>query len=205
MNQYPMSGPMTAVQPGAPVLADEIHAGLSTPSMRPYYSDMTYGNAPAYAQAQQAQMAPQAQMLQPLQRSQPTQMGQMMQMPDQAAVDYAAAAQPQTLQLQPGVSQEAVESPLNSQEAFAASMKALLGRNIGHYVVASFLVGTQSPVSWQGFLHSVGNDYIVIFQPDMGRYVTCDLYSLKFVEFHDQKGVIPQCAGVRRRDGAQIW
>lgn len=110
-----------------------------------------------------------------------------------------------TLRLAPEISQEAVESPVTSQEAFEGSMKALLGRNIGHYVVASFLVGTQDPVSWEGFLHSVGNDYITIFQPDQGRYVTCDLYSLKFVEFHDQKGVVPACAGYRRRDAAPIW
>lgn len=116
-----------------------------------------------------------------------------------------ALVRPVTLQLEPDVSRDVVEAPLTTQEAFAGSMKMLLGKNIGHYIVASFLVGTQAPVSWEGFLHSVGNDYIVIFQPDMGRFLTCDLYSLKFVEFHDQKGVIPQCPGMRRRDGAAIW
>lgn len=113
--------------------------------------------------------------------------------------------QPITLRLEPEIPQDAVEAPITPQEAFAGSMKALLGRNVGHYVVASFLIGTQNPVSWEGFLHAVGNDYLVIFQPDMGRYVTCDLYSLKFVEFHDQKGVVPPCAGYRRRDAAHYW
>ena len=110
-----------------------------------------------------------------------------------------------TLEMAPGVEQEAVDAPLDRQEAFAGSLKALLGKNIGHYVVASFLMGTQSPVSWEGFLYAVGNDYLVIFQPDMDRFVTCDLYSLKFIEVHDRRGMVPPCAGARRRDGAALW
>lgn len=110
-----------------------------------------------------------------------------------------------TLEMTPGAAQETVEAPLDRQEAFAGSLKSLLGRNLGHYVVASFLMGTQSPVSWEGFLYAVGNDYLVIFQPDMDRFVTCDLYSLKFIEFHDRRGTVPPCAGARRRDGAALW
>lgn len=104
-----------------------------------------------------------------------------------------------------GLSQEAIENPISTREAYQGSLKALLAKNVGHYVVATFLIGTQSPVSWEGFLHSVGTDYLVIFQPDQGRYVTGDFYALKFVEFHDTAGVIPPCAGYRRRDGQRIW
>lgn len=104
-----------------------------------------------------------------------------------------------------GLSQDAVENPVNTQEAYRGSLKSLLAKNVGHYVVATFLIGTQSPVSWEGFLHSVGNDYLVIFQPDQGRYITGDFYALKFVEFHDTAGVVPACAGYRRRDGQHIW
>ena len=86
------------------------------------------------------------------------------------------------------------------------TMKALLAKNIGSYVVATFLLGMQEPVSWEGFLHSVGNDYLVIYQPDKGRYITGDLYSLKFIEFHDAtQGTVPASAGYRRRDGQRIW
>ena len=71
--------------------------------------------------------------------------------------------------------------------------------------MATFLVGTQNPISWEGILHSVGNNYLVIFQPDQGRYITGDLYALKFVEFSDSApGVVPPCTGYRRRDGQQI-
>ena len=84
------------------------------------------------------------------------------------------------------------------------SLKGLLMRNIGFYIVAGFLVGTQSPVSWEGILYSVGNDYIVIYQPDVDRYITGDLYSLKFVEFHNTQSSTPW-AGYRRREGSRIW
>ncbi|MDD3346640.1 hypothetical protein [Oscillibacter sp.] len=111
----------------------------------------------------------------------------------------------QTLEMSPSVPDETVENPTTVEEAHLGSLRALLMKNLGHYVVATFLVGTQSPVSWEGFLHSVGNDYLVIFQPDQGRYITGDFYSLKFVEFHDTAGVKPSCPGYRRRDGVHIW
>ena len=106
---------------------------------------------------------------------------------------------------QTGLSQEQIENPVDTKESYLGSMKSLLSKNIGNYIVATFLVGTQSPVSWEGFLHSVGNDYLVIFQPDQGRYVTGDFYALKFVEFHQNTGTVPPCAGYRRRVGQQSW
>ena len=112
---------------------------------------------------------------------------------------------PHDLQLDTGLTTDQIENPTSADEAYRGSLKAMLAQNVGHYVVATFLVGTQSPVSWEGFLHSVGNDYLVIFQSDQGRYITGDFYSLKFVEFHDTAGVVPPCAGYRRRDGQQTW
>jgi hypothetical protein len=104
-----------------------------------------------------------------------------------------------------GLTPDAVENPVTVEEAAQGSLRALLAKNIGHYVVATFLVGTQNPVSWEGFLHSIGNDYLVLYQPDQGRYVTGDLYALKFVEFEGTRGVVPPRAGYRRRDGQRIW
>ena len=109
------------------------------------------------------------------------------------------------LDLDTGLSRDAIENPTSLLEARLGSLRSLLGRLVGHYVIATFLIGTQNPVSWEGFLYNVGNDYIVIFQPDMGRYVTGDMYSLKFVEFYEEKGVIPFCAGYRRRDSQNMW
>ena len=103
-----------------------------------------------------------------------------------------------TLQLIP-------ETSSNGQGAYESSIRGLLNRNVGHYIVAWFFIGNQGPVSWEGFLHSVGVDYLIIFQPDLDRYITCDLYSLKFVELHDHKGVVPTYAGDCHRGGIRPW
>lgn len=109
------------------------------------------------------------------------------------------------LDLDTGLSEEALENPTSLLEARLGSLRSLLSKLVGHYIIATFLIGTQNPVSWEGFLYNVGNDYIVIFQPDMGRYVTGDMFSLKFVEFYEEKGVIPPCIGYRRRDSQNMW
>lgn len=100
--------------------------------------------------------------------------------------------------------QAAVQS---AEEQRIGSLRALLSKNVGNYVVATFLLGTENPISWEGVLHSVGNDYLVIYQPDQGRYITGDFYSLKFVEFYETPPT-PQthsCPGYRRRDGHAGW
>ena len=83
-----------------------------------------------------------------------------------------------------------------------SSIRGLLARNLGYYVVASFLMGTQQAIQWEGILASVGNDYLVIYQPDQNRFVSGDIYSLKFVEFHENQSA---GAGYRRRDAFQGW
>ena len=109
------------------------------------------------------------------------------------------------LDLSTGLSQDAIENPTSLLEARLGSLRGLLSKLVGHYMIVTFLVGTQNSVSWEGFLYSVGNDYVVIFQPDNGRYVTGDMFSLKFVEFYEEKGVIPACIGSRRRDAQNMW
>ena len=80
---------------------------------------------------------------------------------------------------------EVVESPTNLNEAFLGSLKATLLRNKGNFIVATFLIGTQNTMSWEGILYEVGNDYITIYQPGRDRYVVIDMYSLKYMEFYD--------------------
>ena len=60
----------------------------------------------------------------------------------------------------------------------------MMSRYVGSYVVATFLVGTQNTVAWEGILFDVGNDYITIYQEARDRYIFTDYYSLKFVEFY---------------------
>ena len=90
-----------------------------------------------------------------------------------------------TLQMQSGLSDDVIESLTTTAEAYAGSTKAMLRRNLGNYVVATFLGGTQNTVSWEGVLYDVGNDYVTIYQPGRDRYIVNDIYSLKYTEFYD--------------------
>ena len=94
-----------------------------------------------------------------------------------------------TLDMRNPLGQEAMQNPMSNAEAYQGSLRSLLSRNLGYYVVAIFQVGTQSTVSVPGILFTVGNDYIILYQPNKDRYVMGDLYALKFVEFHETQSV----------------
>ena len=74
--------------------------------------------------------------------------------------------------------EDVIQNPLSVEEAHNGSIKAMLARNEGNYVVATFLVGTQGTVSWEGILYDVGNDFITIYQPGRERYIVTDIYAL---------------------------
>ena len=97
---------------------------------------------------------------------------------------------------------EVITSPTSVQEAYRGSWKAVLSRYVGSYVVATFLVGTQNTVSWEGVLFDVGNDYITIYQEARDRYIVSDYYSLKFIEFYDIQRR-RRCAELLQEDGWQ--
>ena len=67
------------------------------------------------------------------------------------------------------------------------SLRELLSRNVGQYAAASFLVGSCRLVRQEGVLEEVGTDYLVLRQGDFST--GCDLYALKFIEFHDDPPV----------------
>lgn len=96
------------------------------------------------------------------------------------------AMQPQ-LQMSHGIPSEVIEAPTDRNEAFLGSLKAMLLNNKGNYVVATFLIGTQGTVSWEGILYEVGNDFVTIYQEGRDRYIVCDIYSLKYMEFYDTR------------------
>ena len=103
---------------------------------------------------------------------------------------------PQTtnqLNMQHGLPTEVIEAPMNANEVFMGSLKSTLLQNRGSYIVATFLVGNQSTVAWEGILAEVGNDYLTIYQESRERYIVCDLYMLKYMEFYD----------VRRRNACE--
>lgn len=91
------------------------------------------------------------------------------------------------LQMQNNLPTEVIESPTTVNEAYLGSLKATLLRNRGNFIVATFLIGTQNTVSWEGILYEVGNDYVTIYQPGRDRYVVTDMYSLKYMEFYDTR------------------
>lgn len=80
---------------------------------------------------------------------------------------------------------EVIDAPTTVGEADAGSWKAMLSRNLGNFVVATFLIGTQGTVAWEGVLYDVGNNYLTIYQAGRDRYIVCDIYSLKYIEFYD--------------------
>ena len=91
----------------------------------------------------------------------------------------------QNLNMSNQLPSEVIESPTTMNEAYLGSLKAMLHQNKGNYIVATFLVGTQGTVSWEGVLYEVGNDYMTIYQPGRDRYIVSDIYSLKYIEFYD--------------------
>lgn len=85
-----------------------------------------------------------------------------------------------------GMTGSVILNPQSQQDVYRGSLKATLLRNIGNHIVASFLMGTQHVVTWDGILYDVGNDYLTIYQDTRDRYIVGDFYSLKFAEFYDR-------------------
>jgi len=118
------------------------------------------------------------------------QMNQMNQMGQTGGLQMSRNGQsPQSngLRMQNNLPSEIIESPTTLDEAYLGSLKAMLNRNKGNYIVASFLIGTQNIVTWEGVLYDVGNDYITIYQSGRNRYIVIDMYSLKYMEFYDTR------------------
>ena len=112
----------------------------------------------------------------------------------------SSAAYQRSRRMQNPVDMAGTHSPADGRQAYHASLRSLLSRNVGYYIICTFLVGTQGSVTWQGILHTVGSDYLVLYQPNYDRYISCDLYSLKFAQFHDTRST-PYCAGSQSWQG----
>lgn len=97
---------------------------------------------------------------------------------------------------------EIIEAPTSTGEAFLGSLKAMLLRNRGNFVAATLLIGTQGTMVWEGILHEVGNDYFIIYQTGRQRYILCDIYALKYMEFYDTKQR-ELCEHLLQENGAQ--
>ena len=98
--------------------------------------------------------------------------------------------------------EDMIQNPISVEEAHKGSIKGMLSRNEGNYVVATFLVGTQGTVTWEGILYDVGNDFITIYQPGRERYIVIDIYALKYIEFYDTRRR-EQCEEMLKQNG--LW
>ncbi len=60
---------------------------------------------------------------------------------------------------------------------------------IGYYVSCDFLIGTQILETRDGILAKVGTNFLTLYQPDLERYIVCDLYALKFITIYNTTSV----------------
>ena len=68
--------------------------------------------------------------------------------------------------------------------AMAGSMQQFLNDNLGEYVVIEFLIGTQTMAQKAGILYAVGTSVITLYQELTQTFITCDIFSIKFVTFY---------------------
>ena len=67
--------------------------------------------------------------------------------------------------------------------AMAGSMQQFLQDNLGEYVVVEFLIGTQTMTQKAGVLYAVGSSVLTLYDEVSQTFVTCDIFSVKFVTF----------------------
>ncbi|MBQ9985414.1 MAG: hypothetical protein IJP38_03795 [Oscillospiraceae bacterium] len=64
-----------------------------------------------------------------------------------------------------------------------------LQTSIGYYVSCEFLIGTQIIETRDGILAKVGTNFLTLYQPNLERYIVCDLYALKFITIYNSTTV----------------
>ena len=67
--------------------------------------------------------------------------------------------------------------------AMAGSMQQFLADNLGEYVIIEFLVGTQTMTQKAGVLYAVGTSVVTLYEEVSQTFITCDIFSVKFVTF----------------------
>ncbi len=69
-------------------------------------------------------------------------------------------------------------------EEMIGSMQYILAKNIGEYVVAEFLIGTERLMRKQGILYFVGTSFVTLYDDQNNNFIICDIFSIKFVYFY---------------------
>lgn len=76
-----------------------------------------------------------------------------------------------------------VQQEFNNEE-MRGSMQQILSENIGEYIVAEFLIGTERLMRKQGILYFVGTSFVTLYDDMHNNYIVCDIFSIKFVYFY---------------------
>ena len=71
-------------------------------------------------------------------------------------------------------------SPKNSDNSLY--LQEYLKTIIGRFVKADFLIGNDNLISKEGILKEVGTDYIILEMIQSNDLLSCDIYSIKFVQ-----------------------
>ncbi|MBQ2840869.1 MAG: hypothetical protein II996_00930 [Oscillospiraceae bacterium] len=74
-------------------------------------------------------------------------------------------------------------------ETQAMMLSEQLQTSIGYYVSCDFLIGTQIIETRDGILAKVGTNFLTLYQPNLERYIVCDLYALKFITIYNSTSV----------------
>lgn len=90
-------------------------------------------------------------------------------------------------------SQTQPRNDFHEQGTISQSQVLMLGEQlqtaIGYYVSCEFLIGTQILETRDGILAKVGTNFLTLYQPNLERYIVCDLYALKFITIYNSTTV----------------
>jgi len=90
-------------------------------------------------------------------------------------------------------SQTAPRNDFHEQGTIAQNQVLMLGEQlqtaIGYYVSCEFLIGTQILETREGILAKVGTNFLTLYQPNLERYIICDLYAVKFITIYNSTTV----------------
>ncbi len=102
---------------------------------------------------------------------------------DAQSVTYTPAEMAQQMQAQNGAGITTPPEQDFNTPAMAGSMQQFLADNLGEYVIIEFLVGTQTLTQKAGVLYAVGTSVVTLYEEVSRTFVTCDIFSVKFVTF----------------------
>lgn len=77
-------------------------------------------------------------------------------------------------------------APINNNVGIVddTTFQEMLSKAIGKYIIVEMLIGNKMYVK-DGILTQVGESYIILYDQESKTYLSCDIYTIKFVRFFD--------------------